>query len=106
VFSDFTFGQRPLSEPDLQLMYDQHCTVKTRDKIKQSERARETCKELKELRKEIALLRDLIEKLLAKPPAVKTNHAITRKVWKQVRPSIQIEGMIDDGFELVDEPKD
>jgi hypothetical protein len=28
----------------------------------------------------------------------------TRKVWKRVREPVQLEGGIDDGYELVDEP--
>lgn len=49
--------------------------------------------EIENLKKEILILKQLI-KSLSKPE--------TKKVWKQVRPHIQIEGMIDDGYELVE----
>jgi hypothetical protein len=47
------------------------------------------------LRKEINAIREMLSKSFPRPE--------TRKVWKQVRPAMQIEGMIDDGFELVPE---
>ena len=35
-------------------------------------------------------------------PTTKPATVRTHKVWKKVRPTIQIEGMIDDGYELVE----
>ncbi len=66
--------------------------------LKQVEATENLKAEVSELRKEVALLRQLLERLLV------DQNPQTRKVWKQVRPHIQIEGMIDDGYELVEEP--
>jgi hypothetical protein len=51
--------------------------------------------EVAELRKEIKAICEMLSKSFPRPEP--------KKVWKQVRPSMQIEGMIDDGFELVPE---
>lgn len=56
--------------------------------------------EITELRNELRLIRELLQKLVEKQVVATP----ARKVWKQVRPAIQIEGMIDDGYELVEEP--
>lgn len=53
--------------------------------------------ELRLIREELKLLRIAVQPTPNKPE--------TRKVWKQVREPVQIEGMIDDGYELVEETK-
>lgn len=53
--------------------------------------------ELRLIREELKLLRIAVQPIPDKPE--------TRKVWKQVREPVQIEGMIDDGYELVEETK-
>lgn len=62
--------------------------------------------EIKSLKNELQLIRDLLQMLVDNQPASPASPTApaTRKVWKKVRPSIQIEGMIDDGYELVEEP--
>lgn len=59
--------------------------------------------ELSALRQELIALKEGMERLSAKPVVIEPI-VPTRKVWKQVRQPVQIEGMIDDGYELVEEP--
>ena len=94
---------------DMQVEYDRHrrsqaTTIELRNApVRQAEGLEGIQAELKALRQELVLLRQLLNQLLVKP--VEPVQAVpTRKVWKQVRMPIQIEGMIDDGYELVEEP--
>ncbi len=78
--------------------------VQKSNPVRHADEIAELRSEIKALRIELALLRDLIQKSLAKPSTPTPTYVPTRKVWRQVREPIQIEGGIDDGYELVEEP--
>lgn len=95
LFASPAFGQNWFS-PELPQMYDDNYMAK-HAVIEQAESVKDVRNEIKELKQEITLLRQLLGKLLAKMP---DPEPATHKVWRQVRP----ENWFDDGWELVEEP--